>query len=207
MGFPKLIAPFAGATLLDRALDAAIGSTADVVCVVTGAYQDRMAPLLSRRGALGRESVNLRAHELPPSQTKHVLTSVHNCSWETGQASSVKAAVQFARDCGCSAVLMFVADQPFVQARHLNALINEYRKNKIPLCITSTTCACGNPCLFDESFFDALLMLKGDEGARVLVRTFPNSAVCRMFFDEPHLLDDADTPEDFIRLEKAVLNG
>ena len=34
MGFPKLIEPFAGTTLLDRALDAALGCAADVACVV-----------------------------------------------------------------------------------------------------------------------------------------------------------------------------
>lgn len=51
MGFPKLIEPFAGTTLLDRALDAALGCAADVACVVTGAYHELMAPLLARRGA------------------------------------------------------------------------------------------------------------------------------------------------------------
>ena len=51
MGFPKLIEPFAGTTLLDRDLDAALGCAADVACVVTGAYHELMAPLLARRGA------------------------------------------------------------------------------------------------------------------------------------------------------------
>ncbi len=38
--------------------------------------------------------------------------------WSEGQAASVRDGRAFrARDCGCTAVLMLVADQPFVTAR------------------------------------------------------------------------------------------
>ena len=47
-GAPKLLAPLADATLLDRAHDAALGCAADCAVVVTGAYHNEMLPRLVR---------------------------------------------------------------------------------------------------------------------------------------------------------------
>lgn len=207
MGFPKLVAPFAGTTLLDRALDAALGCASDAVCVVTGAYRDQMAPMLARRGAVEWAQVQQGTPGSWPTEGSGRLAAVHNARWRTGQASSVQAAVRFARDCDCAAVLMLVADQPFVQARHLDALIGEFKTGTAQAYLASTERGCGNPCLFDRALFDDLLALTGDEGARKLLRSRRDIAVRPVYFDEPSLLDDADTPEEFARLEEAVLHG
>lgn len=207
MGFPKLVEPFAGTTLLDRALDAALGCASDVACVVTGAYRDQMAPVLARRGAMEWAQVQQGTPGSWSAEACGRLTVVHNARWRTGQASSVQAAVRFARDCDCAAVLMLVADQPFVQARHLDALINEFKTGIAQAYLASTDRGCGNPCLFNRALFDDLLTLTGDEGARKLLRSRRDIAVCPVYFDEPSLLDDADTPEDFARLEEAMLHG
>ena len=207
MGFPKLIEPFAGTTLLDRALDAALGCAADVACVVTGAYHELMAPLLARRGATDLVLAPQGADRSWPGEGRDPLVTVRNRRWRTGQASSVQSAVRFARWCGCTAVLMLVADQPFVTASHLNALIGEYDAEKSQMYLAANDWGHGNPCLADRGLFDELLALTGDEGARALLRARRNIDARHVHFDEPRLFEDADTPEDFRRLEEAIARG
>lgn len=189
MGSPKLLAPFAGGTLLERAANAADGCAADVCAVVTGAYHREMAPVLAR------------ARWEADGPRRFV---VRNRQWESGQASSVRAAVRFARAQGCTALLLMVADQPYVTAAHLNALIAEYDQGRSHAYLASNDQAHGNPCLFDSALFDALGSLEGDEGARALFRRDPKIRARHVHFDEPHLFDDVDTPADLARIEEAM---
>lgn len=182
MGTCKLLAPFAGSTLLDRALNAATGCAADGVAVVTGAYRGEMAASIARTG----------------------VGEAHNPSWGSGQASSVKAAVRYALSKGFDAVLLMVADQPFVTASHLDVLLCEYDSEKAWAYLSEANGRCGNPCLFDKRCFSALMELKGDEGARSLFRHGSDFPVRYVHFDEIDLFQDVDTPQDLARLEAVV---
>ncbi len=189
-GAPKLLVPFAGATLLDRALATATGSAADCAAVVTGAYHREMSEHL--------ESADLSGAPC------HI---VRNRQWEAGQATSVHAAVRFARAEGASALLVMVADQPRVTAAHLNALLWEYDQGSAQAYLSATDHGHGNPCIFDESLFDDLLALRGDEGARALFRSRRDVAARHVHFDDPYLFEDVDTPADLRRLEEAMARG
>ena len=189
-GAPKLLVPFAGATLLDRALATATGSAADCAAVVTGAYHREM-------------SEHLEGADLSGAPCR----IVRNRQWEAGQATSVHAAVRFARAEGASALLVMVADQPRVTAAHLNALLWEYDQGSAQAYLSATDHGHGNPCIFDESLFDDLLALEGDEGARALFRTRRDVAARHVHFDDPYLFEDVDTPADLRRLEEAMARG
>lgn len=183
MGRPKLLAPFAGSTLLDRAIDAAQESMCDQVAVVTGACHAAMRETLSRRG----------------------VACVHNPDWESGQASSVRAAAAYARQHGFDALLVMVADQPLVTFREIDALWRAYVAEGHAACVCSTAGHAGNPCLFDAACYEGLSALQGDEGARALFRARPDLSPHRVLFEDPDLLDDADTPGELARLEGLAL--
>lgn len=188
MGMPKLLAPFVRTTLLDHALDTALGSIANEVCLVTGAYHEAMADHLKHRDDLpNRFSVTYNRH------------------WQDGQSTSVKTAVQFAQQHGCAGLLLLVADQPFVTSQHLNRLIAAHHQGSALAYIASNGQRHGNPCLFDKSAFEALFTLEGDEGARALFRSRPDAIVQHVRFDDPYLFEDVDTPEDLARLEEVML--
>lgn len=189
-GAPKLLVSFAGTTLLDRALATATGSAADCAAVVTGAYHREMSEYLEGADPSGAP-----------------CRIVHNRQWEAGQATSVHAAVRFARAEGASALLVMVADQPRVTAAHLNALLWEYDQGSAQAYLSATDHGHGNPCIFDESLFDDLLALRGDEGARALFRTRRDVAARHVHFDDPYLFVDVDTPADLRRLEEAMARG
>ena len=209
-GSPKLLAPFDGATLLDRALDAALGCAADCAVVVTGAYHNEMLLRLDKRGArfgnAGSSSVGTSA---VVAETKGSVPFVvaRNRRWESGQASSVHTAVRFARSQDCTALLVMVADQPRVTAAHLNALIWEYDQGRAQAYLSANDRAHGNPCLFDRSLYDDLLTLSGDEGARTLFRSRREAVARHVYFDDPRLFEDIDTPADLARTEEMMLCG
>ena len=209
-GAPKLLAPVAAATLLDRALDAALGCAADCAVVVTGAYHNEMLPRLVRRGAClggGGDAGAGASPAIVEAEDSVPFAVVRNRKWESGQASSVRAAVRFARSQDCTALLVMVADQPRVTAAHLNALVWEYDQGRAQAYLSANDRAHGNPCLFDRSLYDDLLALEGDEGARALFRSRREVVARHVYFDDPRLFEDVDTRADLARAEEMVLCG
>ena len=184
MHAPKLLLPFAGSSMLQHSVENALRSDADLCAVVTGAYHDQMAPVLARLG----------------------VEALRNDRWEEGQAGSVKRAVDFARSNACDALLLMVADQPYVSTQVLNALIDSFRAGSAAAYASSDGLRCGNPCLFDKSCFALLDSLSGDEGARALLRSGSlEKAVVELH--EPNLFDDVDTMEDYMRVRTVFGRG
>ena len=225
MGFPKLLAAFPGpdgadTCLLARACHAALDSRAAQVAVVTGAYADEMEPLLeelcdrfgeSRQYIEGTGPADSASARMP----RHV--ELRNDAWSQGQATSVRVAAQYARALDFDAVIFMAADQPFVEAEHLDALIAAFEDMRATEAAgaAATPCALrsrcgthqGNPCLFPREALPLFDALTGDEGARQLFHSgalvavpadIPGNPACDPFYD-------LDTPEEFERF-KAVRN-
>lgn len=185
MGTCKLTRPFAGSTLLERALRAARGCAAAETVVVTGAYRDAVARSAQAHGA--REAFNP--------------------SWERGQSTSVRTAARFAAAHGYDLLLVMVADQPYVEASHLDALLRAYAEGGACACVTRGAGRQGNPCLFDRACFPLLEELDGDEGARSMLRAHPELGVRAVPVADASVLDDVDTPDELVRVEEAILRG
>ncbi|MBC5582731.1 nucleotidyltransferase family protein [Eggerthella sp. NSJ-70] len=185
MGTCKLTRPFAGSTLLERALRAARGCAAAETVVVTGAHRD----------AVARSAQELGTRE------------EFNPSWERGQSTSVRTAARFAAARGYDLLLVMVADQPYVEAAHLDALLRAYATGGAHACVTQGAQRRGNPCLFDRTCFPLLEELEGDEGARSMLRAHPELAVHAVPAADARVLDDVDTPDELARIEEAILRG
>lgn len=185
MGVCKLTQPFAGSTLLDRALRAACGCAAAEVFAVTGAHRAPVAATVRARG----------------------VREAFNSSWERGQSTSVRTAARFAAAHGYNLLLVMTADQPYVGSAHLDALLRAYAAGGAHACVTQGAHRRGNPCLFDATCFPLLEELKGDEGARSMLRVRPELAVRTVPAADARMLDDVDTPDEFARIEEAILHG
>ncbi|OUO90738.1 hypothetical protein B5F40_05990 [Gordonibacter sp. An230] len=184
MGSCKLLAPFAGSTLLERALKAAVGCAAEEAVAVTGAYRDDMADAIARAD----------------------VREAYNPSWRSGQSTSVRTAARFTAAHGYDLLLVMVADQPYVEAEHLDALLRAYAAGGVHACVTQDALRRGNPCLFDRACFPLIEELDGDEGARSMLRAHPEIAV-RAVPADARVLDDVDTPDELARIEEAILDG
>ncbi|HJW93363.1 MAG TPA: nucleotidyltransferase family protein [Thermoanaerobaculia bacterium] len=86
---------------------------------------------------------------------------VINENAEEGIASSIRLGVSACDD----AVLLMLCDQPHVTASHLRAMIDVHA----PLVATGYAGVVGVPALFGREYRDALLALRGDRGAQMLL--------------------------------------
>jgi molybdenum cofactor cytidylyltransferase len=120
---------------------------------------------------------------------------------DQGMSYSLRFGLEAARLLRPDAVVVILADQPFITAEMINRLIGEYKKN-----LDLDYIASGNaghkkpPILWSRSMFSRLALLDGDEGARSILASPEYRG---LVIDEPLTFRffDADTLED---IEKIV---
>ncbi|MPY94534.1 MAG: NTP transferase domain-containing protein [Acidimicrobiia bacterium] len=144
----KLLAPLRGrpvlAWSLDAVLEAAEGPEIDEVIVVTGAAE--VAALLPEG-----------------------LTAVHNERWAEGQATSLHAAVEAARSGAHGAIVVGLADQPFVVPEAWRRVAADPH----PIAVATYGGRRRNPVRLAAEVWPQLRST-GDEGARNLMRLHPD---------------------------------
>jgi molybdenum cofactor cytidylyltransferase len=105
---------------------------------------------------------------------------------------------------GVDAVLILLADMPFITAPHVNTLLS--------LGGTATTIVASEnqgvfspPILFPALYFDALRRLSNDEGARTLLKANWQNVVLAPAHED--ILLDCDTPEAFEKAKTIFASG
>lgn len=142
-GSPKQLARVGGQTLVERAVRLASGFDGRAV-IVLGAHADDLRPYM------------------------RTVETVVNHDWEHGLSTSIHAAVRALS--ACEAIVIALADQPDVGARELQALVERHRSSGAPVVAAAYGGTVGVPALFARAWFERLLTLRGDTGARVLLR-------------------------------------
>ena len=115
---------------------------------------------------------------------------IDNPLWASGQASSLLAGIAAARDAGAQAVVVGLADQPFVAAEAWQLVSR--METELPIVVATYEGQRGNPVRLGVEVWDDLPN-EGDEGARVLLRGRPElvaAVAC------PGDASDVDTVED-----------
>lgn len=176
-GSPKQLVELEGKNLVQTAIDEANDSNADYVLLVLGNSSSEIL-----------EKVNLGRAQL-----------LFNKYFEQGIASSIKSGITNIPD-DCSSAIIMVADQPFLRSNHLNALIQESRKSPGKIVALAYKGEPRNPVLIPKELFAKLEELKGDEGARSLVR----SELGTVFIEIPdaRVFSDVDTKDSLVNLQK-----
>lgn len=219
MGFPKLLEPYlerSGLTtcLLEHACEVALDSRACQVAVVTGAYAGKMTPILESCAGFDQLRRLEKLGGRDRGTARH-LVELRNDAWLQGQATSVRLAARYACDNDFDAIIFMAADQPFVEAEHLDALIAAFEQmqgteatDAAPASFAlRSRCGThqGNPCLFPRETLPLFETLTDDEGARQLFRSdtltpIPVDVPCTTGTDP---FCDLDTPEEFERFRQA----
>jgi molybdenum cofactor cytidylyltransferase len=120
------------------------------------------------------------------------VTMVENAHPEDGISSSIAIGLR-ALPTTTSAALIGVADQPFLTAEAIEALLHAYTAGRIV--VPRFGDHRGNPPVFDRRFFSDLMKLRGDRGGQVVVNDHPD-AVIEVSLAEA-IGDDVDQPEDW----------
>lgn len=129
--------------------------------------------------------------------TGYDFTVLHNEDASTGMSGSVRIGIACAKERGAKAVVIALADMPRVTAAHIYRLLDALDETH-DVVVSSDGSDPMPPGAFASSRFDALLELKGDQGARDMVKAG------RHVVTSPAELIDIDTPEDLDRLRDLV---
>jgi molybdenum cofactor cytidylyltransferase len=161
-------------------------------------------PLLSLVAGRAAEVVGhalivvLGAHaaELSPLLRHSAGSVVINRDWREGLASSIRAGVARLPP-SCTGVMLVLADQACVTAEDLRRLAGAWRRQ--PQCVAAAgyRATIGVPAVFPQPLFGELLELKGDVGARALLKRHADRLVKVPMASAAF---DLDTPVDLLEL-------
>jgi molybdenum cofactor cytidylyltransferase len=174
MGSPKQLLFYKGKTLLRHAIDEAVNTNADCVVVVVGA------------------NAALYLHEIDVTR----VAVVENKEWQNGMASSLIVGLEMLLKQGpqIEGVIFMLCDQPFVSSAVLNDLMKRYTETNKPIVVSNYGETTGPPAFFHQSFFDELMKLKGDEGAKKIIKHHQDEMETILF---PQGRIDIDSSEDY----------
>ena len=178
MGVPKQRIELAGKPMLQHVLDVFMRSDLDEVVLV-------LSPAL---------------HWQPKGRRR--LRVVLNPRATEGISTSVKMGIQ-ALDPRTQAVLIGLADKPFLLESTMKAIIETYRRSSAEIVVPVHRGKRGNPILFRRNLFQSLSRLEGDVGAKVLVES-GDYEISEVPVDDEGVLFDVDTPEDLRKARKIL---
>jgi CTP:molybdopterin cytidylyltransferase MocA len=110
-----------------------------------------------------------------------------------GISASIKCGVAWAKERDASCVLIALGDMPFVTAEHYGRLFAVAASSPAQMAYSANLDRRSPPALFGARWFDALLALKGDRGARDLLKSASESCAVQ---GSRELLLDIDTRAD-----------
>lgn len=181
-GRPKQLAPYGNTTLLGHTVRACLEADVGNVTVVLGANEGAIQQRVDLNGC----TVEVFEH------------------WYRGMGATIGYAMRghlqrpIGKERNYDAVLITVADQPFLTADVIRRLAEEHRKLPKSIIISRYLEAQGPPSIFPKRVFHQMASLSGDDGAKSLIIKDPY-VLKSIRFDQGHL--DVDTHEDLRLLE------
>jgi len=175
-GSPKQLVRFDGQSLLQRAVAHASELLGSAVTVVLGAHAAEIAETL-------------------PTGSAGVLI---NRDWQEGIASSIRIGVQRLPG-ACDGVMLVLADQPLVGSETLRRLMTAWRRQPRNIIASRYGSVTGVPAIFPRWCFSDLTELRGDAGARIVIRRYSDHVVR---LAHPEAAVDIDYPDDLLDLSR-----
>ena len=176
-GFPKPLLTFDGQRFVERLVDTYAGVDVEPVVV------------------LGHEASEVRARA-----DLSAATVRENPAYETGMLSSVRVAVEQAKERDATGVLLNPVDCPLTPPSVVETLAASVAGGG-DVFVPTTDGGRGHPPLFASSAFDALLNAPEDRGARAVVRA-DDTDTREVPVDDERIFADVDTPSEYWDLVK-----
>lgn len=177
LGRPKQLLQYEGESLIKRITNNALSDSSHATVVVMGA----------NARAVENEIMDLE------------LLSCVNDNWQAGMGSSIVRGLKHLllvypeiEQC-----IICVSDQPYVKDKVLQNLKKTQVATGKGIIASQYSGTLGVPVLFTKLYFDALLGLAGEQGAKVVLQKYSND-VFPLAFEEGSV--DIDTLEDYNRL-------
>ena len=179
MGQPKQLLPWKDKTLLGHAIEKATSTGLEVFVL------------------LGANKVEIEGQV----DFSKAVPLIHS-HWKDGIGSTIAFAISeiVNRFSSINAIVIALADQPFVSTEHYEELVKEYKINREVIIATTKGDYLGVPALFPQIFFSQLKSLENDEGAKKIINQ--NRGQVRAIPTEVDLFDIDTIPEYYIARNK-----
>ena len=172
----KLLAKINEKPLVRISVESVLNSKVDSVTVVTGHMAEDISKTLSGL------NINILKNE----------------SYKAGLSTSLAMGIQ-SLPTDVDAVLIVLADMPFIETHLIDKILNAYNPALGDFIIVPTAEGKrGNPVLWSRRYFDELCQIEGDIGARALIESNSESVLEVELGESARL--DVDTPEQLKRL-------
>lgn len=176
MGSTKQLLSYKKTTLLGWAIEQAKQSKANTVFCVLGANSEI----------------------IEKSIENYLVETIYNVDYNNGLSTSIIAGINHLKDKNFDSVLIMLADQPNVTTDYLNQLIITSEENNSKIVVSNYRNKMGVPVLFPRQYFNKLINLKGDNGAKDFLKMHLSEIIKMSTFN----LIDIDTREDYKNLVK-----
>ncbi|WP_291787225.1 nucleotidyltransferase family protein [Cecembia sp.] len=178
LGEPKQLLNFRGKSLLENAIMAAENSECCCFVLVLGGNED----LIKRKLNFGQ------------------IPLISNPDWEKGMSGSLQLGLSYLQQSNIlDAVLLMLADQPYVDHLLLNQMIRKFSMTNKEIVACAYNGTLGVPCIFGKTFFPDLFALSQQEGAKKIIQIHKQEAAV---VEYPLAAIDIDTWEDYAALLK-----
>jgi len=177
LGRSKQLLDYKGKTLLQNVINEALETNCQSVIVVLGA----------------------NAEEIASQHQNDQVNLVINESWENGIASSIVAGLltMVKNNSEIESIIIAVADQVFIKMNNFNNLIEKQKETGKNIIASTYAETIGTPVLFKKDYFEALLSLTGEEGAKKILKQYSQDVETVVF---EHGEIDIDTETDYNNL-------
>jgi molybdenum cofactor cytidylyltransferase len=173
---PKQMLEAGGKPLLAWTLEAALKSELAEVILVLGYEAERI------QAALGPLAMHPR------------LKIVENARYREGMASSLQTGLQEVKN-RFPSVMFLLGDQPLLGAETINLLLARFREADKGICVPVWGRRRGNPVIFARRYYDEVLAVRGDRGAREIIDAHPRD-ILPVAINDPRCFLDLDSAAD-----------
>lgn len=184
LGRPKQLLEIDGRTLLAKTVATTLASQLDRVVLVLGHESERIIAAMGEMLNDQRISVTL------------------NERYREGMSSSLQQGLLQVSG-SFPSIMVILGDQPFLDHGTIDLLLAKFRDSDKDICVPCLKGRQGVPVILSSRFYKDIMSIRGDMGARNIVRENPE-CVLRVEIENPDCFLDIDSEEDlqrFLRIE------
>jgi molybdenum cofactor cytidylyltransferase len=173
MGRLKQLLPLGQSTILEKTIENVVSSQVEETIVVLGYQAEKILPRINSA------AVKITVNPL----------------YRDGMSTSIIAGLM-AVDAKAEAIMLVLADQPFIDSQVINRLLGEYQRHHKGIIIPVYRGKRGHPVIISLRYKAELMALKGDIGAREIMALHPGD-MHEVRVGSPGITVDIDTEEDY----------
>ncbi len=176
MGKAKMLLPWGMTTILGQVIHVFQEAGVDEILVVTGGDRAKVEPAAEALGA----------------------STVFNPAYASGEMSSSLQVGLRAMAVGVDAVFVALGDQPQIQPQTIERIAQRYAETAAGFIVPSYQMRRGHPWLVARMHWDDILQMQPPQTLRDFLNQNAD-AISYLMVDTPTILQDIDTPEDYLK--------